>query len=269
MIHCECCNRDYKNIKSHYKTKKHQKNSELKGNLQMKSCFICKLNIKNNCEIKKCEQTYHKECIAQWEKISNNCPCCNKKSRASHSPSLSHVQHCFHVQNKEEHLSNSEVTELFNTSMSSVIAGINRDSAWEILEIKQVHFDTTEYQNNKNRYNQLDEKYLFHGTKNSTIPLIIKNGFKSRYNKMAAYGKGNYFATYSEHSAKYCDNTLIKKMFLCKVLTGELKQGRSNMRSKSNTKTFVDNMAHPLYYSVQDDYCVPTHVITIKARPGM
>jgi hypothetical protein len=92
--HCEACNRSYKQIKPHLKTKKHQKNAlllqqrqqngdnvddlvEQMDNLNIEEqCSICLENISENQHSTECGHHFHKDCIGNWRRMKNNCPNC-------------------------------------------------------------------------------------------------------------------------------------------------------------------------------------------------
>ena len=76
--YCNACDRSYKQIKSHLKTKKHKKNTLLlEESQETHKCSICLDDISSN-ELKttECDHHFHKDCIENWRRVKNNCPNC-------------------------------------------------------------------------------------------------------------------------------------------------------------------------------------------------
>merc|ERR1711963_951398 len=76
--------------------------------------------------------------------------------------------------------------------------------------------------------NNLNERYLFHGTRNENINKIAAEGFDMRVPTAngARFGKGIYFAlnaSYSIRFAKQC-----KMMFIARVLCGTSTLGKEH-----------------------------------------
>eukprot|EP01084_Bolivina_argentea_P150753 263238_1 len=103
--------------------------------------------------------------------------------------------------------------------------------------------------------NALNEKQLFHGTKQDVMKCIEIQGFRKEFNHRARYGEGTYLAkdaSYSVHYSKQNGNG-IYKMFLCYVLCGEMYIGSQNYQLtnwpiKNNGLMYdslVDNMYDP------------------------
>ncbi|XP_028602940.2 protein mono-ADP-ribosyltransferase PARP12-like [Podarcis muralis] len=74
----------------------------------------------------------------------------------------------------------------------------------------------------------VDERQLFHGTKNDHIDAICQQNFDWRICGVhgTAYGKGSYFARDASYSDNYTkSNSSVKTMFLARVLVGEFTNG--------------------------------------------
>ncbi|KAL3880352.1 hypothetical protein ACJMK2_032596 [Sinanodonta woodiana] len=80
----------------------------------------------------------------------------------------------------------------------------------------------------KELYPEINEFYLFHGTKQENVEAIIKQGLDSRMaRETAMFGQGVYFAESSTKADQYTDprqqrDTKEKQMFLCRVSMGEI-----------------------------------------------
>jgi len=93
--HCNACNRAYKQIKPHLKTKKHAKNTLLlqqrqqyaaaaEARLQepqepqeIHECSICLDEISSNkLQTTQCGHHFHKDCLDNWRRMKNSCPNC-------------------------------------------------------------------------------------------------------------------------------------------------------------------------------------------------
>ena len=77
--HCDACNRAYKQIKPHLRTKKHAKNTLLlqQPPQEIHECSICLDNISlSELHTTQCGHHFHKDCINNWRAMKNNCPNC-------------------------------------------------------------------------------------------------------------------------------------------------------------------------------------------------
>ncbi|KAI3372981.1 hypothetical protein L3Q82_023426 [Scortum barcoo] len=124
----------------------------------------------------------------------------------------------------------------------------------------------------KNKHTN-NERMLFHGTKDSAIDRINKQGFNRSYagtHVGAAIGNGSYFAVdpaYSAGGYAVPDANGHKRMYLAKVLVGDFTQGRKGMIAPpaKNTGSSAD-----LYDSVTDQNTIPTMFVVfndIQAYP--
>ena len=89
---CNACNRAYKQIKPHLKTKKHSKNTlllqqrqqhaaaaevRLQEPQEIHECSICLDEISSNkLQTTQCGHHFHKDCLDNWRRMKNSCPNC-------------------------------------------------------------------------------------------------------------------------------------------------------------------------------------------------
>ncbi|XP_041856787.1 poly(ADP-ribose) polymerase family member 14-related sequence 1 isoform X2 [Melanotaenia boesemani] len=171
-----------------------------------------------------------------------------------------------------------EYTDVFNlfqiTCKRSItkIERIQNLGLWKSLQIKKEELEMRNgHQNN--------EKRLFHGTSEPTIPTVNERGFNRSYagKNAACYGNGSYFAvdaSYSAHDTYSKPNQNGEKfMYLCRVLVGDYTTGQSGMiappaKGSSNTEMFdsvVDNMTKPCMFVIFNDIqAYPEYLITFK-----
>lgn len=105
---------------------------------------------------------------------------------------------------------------------------------------------------------KVDERKLFHGTKDEHIDAICIQGFDPRVSGTSSgtkYGQGSYFARDASYSRNYSKGN---KMFLAKVLIGQYTTGepsfkRPPLKSSSSTDLYdscVDNMTNPSIFVI-------------------
>ncbi|CAC5408899.1 PARP10_14_15 [Mytilus coruscus] len=123
-----------------------------------------------------------------------------------------------------------------------------------------------------------NEKSLWHGFAKDAMDSINKFGFNRSYcgKNATAYGDGVYFATHANYSASNTysvpDSSGNKRMYLCKVLTGEYTYGNGGMRmapTKTGTHILydcvVDNPANPSMFIIfHDAQAYPEYMIMFK-----
>uniref|UniRef100_A0A096LQW6 Poly [ADP-ribose] polymerase n=2 Tax=Poecilia formosa TaxID=48698 RepID=A0A096LQW6_POEFO len=167
----------------------------------------------------------------------------------------------------------AEVLNLFRATCNRAVIKIERiqnPTLWKSLQIKKHEM---ELRNN----HQNNEKRLFHGTSEDTVPVINERGFNRSYagKNAACYGNGSYFAVNSSYSAS---NTYSrpnangeKFMYLCRVLTGDYTLGQQTMIApppKGNLTIYdsvVDNTTTPSMFVVfHDTQAYPEYLITFK-----
>uniref|UniRef100_A0A3B5ME99 Poly [ADP-ribose] polymerase n=1 Tax=Xiphophorus couchianus TaxID=32473 RepID=A0A3B5ME99_9TELE len=150
------------------------------------------------------------------------------------------------------------------------IERIQNPTLWKSLQIKKHEM---EVRNN----HQNNEKRLFHGTSENTVPIINERGFNRSYagKNAACYGNGSYFAVNSNYSAQDTYSRPNAKgekfMYLCKVLTGDYTLGQQTMIAPPTKGTLgiydsvVDNTATPSMFVVfHDTQAYPEYLITFK-----
>ncbi|KAM4731160.1 LOW QUALITY PROTEIN: poly(ADP-ribose) polymerase family member 14-related sequence 1 [Anableps anableps] len=168
----------------------------------------------------------------------------------------------------------AEILNLFKATYRNVtkIERIQNPALWKSLQIKKQEM---EVRNN----HQNNEKRLFHGTCEVTVPIINERGFNRSYagKNATCYGKGAYFAVNASYSAvdtySKPNQNGEKFMYLCRVLTGDHTQGHQNMiapPSKGGSNVYmydsvVDNMTTPSMFIVfHDTQAYPEYLITFK-----
>ncbi|KAL3864673.1 hypothetical protein ACJMK2_006335 [Sinanodonta woodiana] len=132
-------------------------------------------------------------------------------------------------------------------------------------------------QNNRGHPN---ESSLWHGTSVDSVDSISMHGFNRSYcgKNATAFGDGVYFAKHANYSASDTysrpDPSGNKKMYLCRVLTGQYTTGRQGMRvapakSGSNANdlydSVVDNTSNPSIFVIfSDTQAIPEYLITFR-----
>ncbi|XP_053352525.1 poly(ADP-ribose) polymerase family member 14-related sequence 1 isoform X2 [Clarias gariepinus] len=167
---------------------------------------------------------------------------------------------------------------------NDVLADFRKTCPNNVLKIDRIQNPSMwkNYQNNKQYMekkngHQNNEKMLFHGTREDSINHINHSGFNRSYAGLnaAAYGKGTYFALNASYSSS---NTYSvpnaqghKRMYYCRVLTGDYAPGNGSMitppaKTTNGTDlydTVVDNTARPTIFVVFRDYhAYPEYLIT-------
>ncbi|XP_069140966.1 LOW QUALITY PROTEIN: protein mono-ADP-ribosyltransferase PARP14-like [Argopecten irradians] len=130
----------------------------------------------------------------------------------------------------------------------------------------------------QNGTTQQNEKMLWHGTAAETVGSINAHGFNRSYcgKNATAFGDGVYFAVNASYSASNTysrpDPSGHKRMYLCKVITGEFTQGSRGMRVAPPKGTghllfdsVVDTPANPgMYIIFNDTQAYPEYLITFQ-----
>jgi len=118
---------------------------------------------------------------------------------------------------------------------------------------------------------QVEEQYVFHGTKECTTESIIKHGFKYRFNGRHNYGRGTYFAA----NARYSLDPLFavpnsqgnQFLFISRYCIGTPVLGTSNLFPSTDESyhTAVDNLSTPkIFVSFHDDQSYPEFMVVVK-----
>ncbi|CAF4755811.1 unnamed protein product, partial [Rotaria magnacalcarata] len=77
----------------------------------------------------------------------------------------------------------------------------------------------------------LNETWLFHGTKSDNHHQIMAHGFNRSYcNDYVLYGRGVYFSRHAGYSSLYSDHKDVSFLFLCRVLVGHHVCGSNDIR---------------------------------------
>ncbi|XP_062600978.1 protein mono-ADP-ribosyltransferase PARP15-like [Saccostrea cucullata] len=123
-----------------------------------------------------------------------------------------------------------------------------------------------------------NERELWHGTDPKAVNSINSLGFNRSYSGMnaAVHGNGVYFAVDAEYSARETyskpDPNGHKRIYLCKVLTGEYTLGKKDMRvppakDAQHPHILYDSVVYPLqdpemYIIFNDTQGYPSYLIT-------
>ncbi|KAM4561029.1 poly(ADP-ribose) polymerase family member 14-related sequence 1 isoform 2-T2 [Fundulus diaphanus] len=168
----------------------------------------------------------------------------------------------------------AEVLNLFKATCNRSVTKIERiqnPALWKSLQIKKQEMEVrNKHQNNERR--------LFHGTSESTVPTINKHGFNRSYagKNATCYGKGAYFAVNASYSSSDTysrpNQNGEKFMYLCRVLTGDHALGQQNLIAPPSKgsgvdlyDSVVDNMTTPSMFIVfHDTQAYPEYLITFK-----
>ena len=124
----------------------------------------------------------------------------------------------------------------------------------------------------------LNERWLWHGTKEELVPTILSNGFLRDYSLNAMYGKGTYFARDASYSlqkqyAKPTDDGE-QILLLSRVLLGKPCKGRKSMDKPEQKpgsvelhESMVDELSNPSIFVLStgsDNQAFAEFVVTVK-----
>jgi len=112
------------------------------------------------------------------------------------------------------------------------------------------------------------KRILFHGTSKAAVEKIIVRGFNTSFScqNNCFYGRGTYFSTHFSYASikpySVPDNNGIRRVLICKVLTGFYTLGKRKLiepRMKNRAKqrhfdSVVDNSACPKQFVVFEDH---------------
>ncbi|XP_035682831.1 protein mono-ADP-ribosyltransferase PARP15-like [Branchiostoma floridae] len=194
--------------------------------------------------------------------------------RSTKIPKICHIVHL-----KSGSLEYSTVAGKFTNSLEGKKA--------TIVSIERVQNPTlwAQYCAQRQKITQINprrkvEQELWHGTKKEVTDAISHNGFNRSFSggNVGMYGKGSYFALKAAYSTKdYYSapdpTTKHKKMFLCKVTTGEYTKGtpdltKAPMRTDKPNLPFdstVNDVNNPTVFVVfHDAQAYPEYLITFK-----
>ncbi|XP_037837275.1 protein mono-ADP-ribosyltransferase PARP12 isoform X2 [Kryptolebias marmoratus] len=104
------------------------------------------------------------------------------------------------------------------------IARIQNKALWEFFQGQK------NLMKDKNGGRNVTERQLFHGTDSKHVDAICLNNFDWRICGVhgTLYGKGSYFARDAAYSHKYTGDTIVKTMFISRVLVGSYTKGASS-----------------------------------------
>ncbi|CAF0733876.1 unnamed protein product [Adineta ricciae] len=130
------------------------------------------------------------------------------------------------------------------------------------------------YMRQKNGSDQVNEAWLFHGTKSDNHHHIISHGFNRSYcRETVYYGRGVYFSRFAAYSHLYGDQKDLSHLFLCRVLVGYHTYGANDIHvppeitTNNGKKVKADSTTdHQTPYGIVctflDDQNYPEYVIT-------
>ncbi|XP_067283395.1 protein mono-ADP-ribosyltransferase PARP12-like isoform X2 [Pseudorasbora parva] len=81
-----------------------------------------------------------------------------------------------------------------------------------------------------NKYEQVRELLLFHGTRSSLMDGVCYRNFDFQEFEADAYGKGIYFSKDARFWDKRMDRSAVRRMFACRVLVGSYSRGSARFR---------------------------------------
>lgn len=126
----------------------------------------------------------------------------------------------------------------------------------------------------KNGKDNLDENWLFHGTKSDNHQHIMSHGFNRSYCRdYVLYGQGVYFSRYASYSCNYSDRQDLSSIFLCRVLAGYYTVGSKDIKyppkinlsdGKQVQADSTTDQLNPfsMICTFHDDQSYPEYVIT-------
>jgi hypothetical protein len=102
-----------------------------------------------------------------------------------------------------------------------------------IAEIIEIRMDPTDFVTRVSTIKKPVIKEMFHGTKSVYVESILKNGLKSSFNRVSAYGKGTYFSPFAKTSlygyTDRCKEDDLSYVFLCDIIVNDTKGNKSNI----------------------------------------
>ncbi|XP_053407795.1 protein mono-ADP-ribosyltransferase PARP14-like [Mercenaria mercenaria] len=153
---------------------------------------------------------------------------------------------------------------------------VQNKTLWAQYQAKKKQLD------DQNPPNTTNERLLWHGTAMETVDNINAHGFNRSYcgKNATMYGDGVYFAVSAQYS---CRNTYsrpdpsgVKRMYYCRVLTGEFTQGKQGMRVPPNKggtgstalyDSVVDRPGSPgMYIIFHDTQAYPEYLVSFKPQ---
>ncbi|NWI13324.1 PAR12 polymerase, partial [Crypturellus soui] len=121
-----------------------------------------------------------------------------------------------------------EITSLFKRTMKDykihALQRIQNPTLWQHFQLQK------EQMEKRSPGQEVDERFLFHGTSKSRLTAICEQNFDWRICGAhgTTYGKGNYFARDARYAHQYCSSSNGNlRMFVARVLVGDFVRGNS------------------------------------------
>jgi len=125
---------------------------------------------------------------------------------------------------------------------------------------------------------EIERKWLFHGTSEDIVPLIVQQGFNRAFagKNATAYGKGVYFARDASYSSSPTysrpDARGLQRMFMCRVVVGDWCSGRPDVLTPDTKPgtlelfdTTVDCVKNPsIFVAYHDAQAYPEYLISFN-----
>ena len=171
-----------------------------------------------------------------------------------------------------------EAVKFFMRSLNpgTNVVGVQRIqnmAMWQSYAVKRQGMSTRD----KQKPEQAEKKWLFHGTSADTVPKIIQQGFNRGFagKNAVVYGAGVYFAKNSSYSASTTysppDSRGVQQMFLVRVLAGHSCRGNNgqivpDMRDASRHILYdtTTNSDHSIFVTYHDAQQYPEYLIRFK-----
>ncbi|XP_053394612.1 protein mono-ADP-ribosyltransferase PARP14-like [Mercenaria mercenaria] len=151
------------------------------------------------------------------------------------------------------------------------IERVQNKALWQQYQAKKQQMELSNPPNTKN------ESLLWHGSSTVGIENIKVHGFDRSYSNMGcSYGVGVYFSPMATVSRGYAqtDPAGVRRMYYCRVLTGEYTQGRSSIRypppkpsggPHAKYDCVVSNMSAPTEFVIfNDTQAYPEYLISFN-----
>ncbi|XP_066579850.1 protein mono-ADP-ribosyltransferase PARP12-like [Amia ocellicauda] len=147
-----------------------------------------------------------------------------------------------------------------NTNQIHKIERIQNPSLWKVFQWQKEQMEKSK------EGKEVDERFLFHGTKAELIDPICEQNFDWRICGVngTSYGKGSYFARDASYSNKYSKvKDGHKYMFFVRVLAGEFTKGHSNIvRPPILYDSCVNSTTDPTIFVIFEKYQIyPEYLI--------
>eukprot|EP00538_Stauroneis_constricta_P000233 CAMPEP_0119552200 /NCGR_PEP_ID=MMETSP1352-20130426/5261_1 /TAXON_ID=265584 /ORGANISM="Stauroneis constricta, Strain CCMP1120" /LENGTH=1034 /DNA_ID=CAMNT_0007598393 /DNA_START=93 /DNA_END=3197 /DNA_ORIENTATION=- len=155
---------------------------------------------------------------------------------------------------------------------------------WQTYAVKKQTIKS-HYQNHPSEHNPgtdgMERQWLFHGTTESVVEKIERQGFNRAFagRNAVRYGKGVYFArdaSYSSHTTYSAPNSRgVQQMFMCRVVVGDWCQGKEGQltpdaKPHNQLELFdstVDNVLNPSIFVVYHDaQAYPEYLISFRRK---